>query len=485
VAASDTYDAAPVAATPGGRQDVSGDELRFLADKAGQAAVDVARVRDRVQDIVDGLDRRGWNAGAFDDQWARTRFGLTDLSQHFADDHTELLTRADEADVLNSRSGGEPTYMAADMAVGGPGGLVQQTGGGRAGLVDGAQNQALDLLDHAKDALGAGVEAFAEALPDAPSVQLDPNGPIARRARGETVDPFAWSRELAGYESQMLLAYAPDGIRNAQVTFGVPGIGDQTMTAGALVALAMDPANLIGMAPVEGPTAAILEKALPYLEGPARAAVSRLLRGIAPELAQRIIGDAAIAAGRTGLSERVMQRSILLAAESSKAAESVGGVIEYGVIDDLGRPTGIRATITDGMTQPGFGTKASSELIPPGYQVQEPALARGHLLGKQLGGSGDVYQNLVTLFQNDANHPNMSGVEAKVRAAIEGGQTVEYTVTPIYEGTSQAPARVHIRAVGTLANGAGDALNLDVTIENVPKFNLPSLSTPAQGAVGP
>jgi DNA/RNA non-specific endonuclease len=107
------------------------------------------------------------------------------------------------------------------------------------------------------------------------------------------------------------------------------------------------------------------------------------------------------------------------------------------------------------------------------------------LLGKQLGGSGDVYQNLVTLFQNDANHPNMSGVEAKVRAAIEGGQTVEYTVTPIYEGTSQAPARVHIRAVGTLANGAGDALNLEVTIENVPKFNLPSLSAPAQGAVGP
>jgi hypothetical protein len=70
-----------MAYAPGGRQDVSGDELRFLADKAGQASVDVARVRDRVQDLVNGLDRRGWNAGAFDDEWALTRFGLSELSQ--------------------------------------------------------------------------------------------------------------------------------------------------------------------------------------------------------------------------------------------------------------------------------------------------------------------------------------------------------------------------------------------------------------------
>ena len=60
--------------------------------------------------------------------------------------------------------------------------------------------------------------------------------------------------------------------------------------------------------------------------------------------------------------------------------------------------------------------------------------ARGHLLGAQLGGSGDVAENLVTLQQNPATSPIMRGFENQVRAAVEGGQTVNYSVTPIYNG---------------------------------------------------
>src|SRR6266851_6039304 len=88
----------------GDRQEVSGDELRLLADCAGYAANDVAAIRNTVQDIVNGVDRRGWNAGAFDDQWASTSFGLNVLSEQLTADRGELLTRSREADLLNTRS---------------------------------------------------------------------------------------------------------------------------------------------------------------------------------------------------------------------------------------------------------------------------------------------------------------------------------------------------------------------------------------------
>jgi hypothetical protein len=101
----------------GGRQEVSGDELRLLADKATVASVEVGRVRDRARDIVNGLDRRGWNAAGFDDQWARTRFGLSAQSLRLADTHAELLQRSAEADLLNT-----PMHAVDDLALtnGGP-----------------------------------------------------------------------------------------------------------------------------------------------------------------------------------------------------------------------------------------------------------------------------------------------------------------------------------------------------------------------------
>lgn len=63
-------------------------------------------------------------------------------------------------------------------------------------------------------------------------------------------------------------------------------------------------------------------------------------------------------------------------------------------------------------------------------------VARGHLLGAQLAGSGDVVENLVTLEQNPANTPIMTGFENLVRGAVEGGQTVNYSSTPIYNSAN-------------------------------------------------
>ncbi len=62
----------------------------------------------------------------------------------------------------------------------------------------------------------------------------------------------------------------------------------------------------------------------------------------------------------------------------------------------------------------------------------------------------------------------MSAMEAKVRAAVEGGQTVECSVIPIYEGATPMLASLGIHAHRILVDGA-PGLDLDGTIENVPR----------------
>src|SRR5262249_48487562 len=64
--------------------------------------------------------------------------------------------------------------------------------------------------------------------------------------------------------------------------------------------------------------------------------------------------DAANAAGRLGGL-----------AEDAGVAGRVAGRIEYGPLDALGRPTGVRATITEDMI--GTGTAANPSITPPGW----------------------------------------------------------------------------------------------------------------------
>jgi len=85
---------------------------------------------------------------------------------------------------------------------------------------------------------------------------------------------------------------------------------------------------------------------------------------------------------------------------------------------------------------------------------------RDSLLAAQLGGPGSDVRNLVTIVQNPANTPVMSGFEAAVRTALAAGQTVDYSVTPIYRGASLVPAGITIRAIGS------GGLELVVTVLN-------------------
>lgn len=108
----------------------------------------------------------------------------------------------------------------------------------------------------------------------------------------------------------------------------------------------------------------------------------------------------------------------------------------------------------------GTGSPAKSSIKPAGFGGQAQGHARGHLLGNQLGGSGSDPRNLVTIYQNPVNHPLMSSIEANVRKAVEGGQIVNYRVTPIYKGNNLIPCGITIRAEGS------GGLNIYETILN-------------------
>jgi len=142
------------------------------------------------------------------------------------------------------------------------------------------------------------------------------------------------------------------------------------------------------------------------------------------------------------------------------AARRAPGGVNYGALDALGRPTGIQASLTADMI--GTGSSASRRIIPPGFSGGAAGQARGHLLGNQLGGSGTLPENLVTLLQTPTNSPIMSGFEAQVRAAVASGQTVSYGVVPVYRGSSLVPSAVTLQAEGT------GGFRLGVSILNPP-----------------
>ena len=117
---------------------------------------------------------------------------------------------------------------------------------------------------------------------------------------------------------------------------------------------------------------------------------------------------------------------------------------EVASIKNNAKETFVNATITSDM----IGT-ASSSIKPPGFLGDGEGHARGHLLGRQLGGSGKDPRNLVTLHQNPVNTPVMSSFERQVRKAVEAGETVNYSVTPIYKGNRLIPSGVTLNATGS------------------------------------
>ncbi|MFE7599239.1 DNRLRE domain-containing protein [Streptomyces sp. NPDC057494] len=162
--------------------------------------------------------------------------------------------------------------------------------------------------------------------------------------------------------------------------------------------------------------------------------------------------------------------------------------IYYLPLDGQGRAQGGRACLTagdynyekddgsdafPGVTSKIFGTRTQLPIdwsnVPKGYYSRKNAdrqgldyVQRGHLIGKQLGGSGTDMRNLVPLY-NEANSPVMASFENEVAARVKAGETIYYQSDANYVGDSPIPASISIRWT-SLTTGQSKA----ISIPNVP-----------------
>jgi hypothetical protein len=122
-------------------------------------------------------------------------------------------------------------------------------------------------------------------------------------------------------------------------------------------------------------------------------------------------------------------------------------------VDDLGRPAGIRAKLT----KKDIGGTTDPKVDPLGYV--EGVHQRGHLRGANLGGPNDHAANFVAQHPR-SNSPWQRAVEREVKRVVNGGENVDYRVTPKYEGNAEVPDKIHFQADGD--NG----YKLDYTLDN-------------------
>jgi hypothetical protein len=168
-------------------------------------------------------------------------------------------------------------------------------------------------------------------------------------------------------------------------------------------------------------------------------------------------------------------------AGNAAAIRRLGGAVDYGHVDPATRQrSGVSATITPAMVAAAardqLGSAADPDIRPPGLdQLPVRNRARAHLLGRQLGGSGDVPANLVALYQTRANTPAMRDYETAVAEAARAGEVIRYAVHPRYSSATfdGAPSAIRITASGNRG------FRLDVTIANTPEAAVTEAIAPA------
>ncbi|MGF1661999.1 MAG: DNA/RNA non-specific endonuclease [Kineosporiaceae bacterium] len=159
-------------------------------------------------------------------------------------------------------------------------------------------------------------------------------------------------------------------------------------------------------------------------------------------------------------------------AESEADYARYGGAVAYGTVLSDGRRTASEVVVTAAVVAAAsdreIGSEADPDIIPPGFYDLGTNRSRGHVIGRQLGGSGDVEANLVALYQNRANSPVMSGCEGAIadhlRDGLAAGDDLYYRVEPVYGSTAQD----HPTAVWLYATDNGAVL-VDMLISNTPE----------------
>ncbi|MGC4949679.1 DNA/RNA non-specific endonuclease [Streptomyces sp. DT224] len=95
----------------------------------------------------------------------------------------------------------------------------------------------------------------------------------------------------------------------------------------------------------------------------------------------------------------------------------------------------------------GSDTRRDGKHDPTGYQKGK-GLARGHLIGRQLGGSGTEVRNLVPQYTRP-NSVIQKGFEDRIAARISGGERIYYLAVPRYHGGSPIPYETRLYAIGS------------------------------------
>jgi DNA-entry nuclease len=190
-----------------------------------------------------------------------------------------------------------------------------------------------------------------------------------------------------------------------------------------------------------------------------------------PEQSYTAILTAADVPLYTGVDEVILNggNSTFTAAELKY--DGVGWAV-YGNLDDWNRVTTMDAMVTPNMYD--TGTDADNRILPTGWKKSEQnagnpeQLNRGHLLADVLGGSGEDWRNLVTLYRN-ANYPTMYfAAEDMVKTAIQHGTVVRYRVTPIFMEEELMCKGLHIMAKSVTDN----SIDLNVYVFNEPKDDI-------------
>jgi hypothetical protein len=131
----------------------------------------------------------------------------------------------------------------------------------------------------------------------------------------------------------------------------------------------------------------------------------------------------------------------------------------FGAINSNGQRTGIDVVITPPYSDPGPRPIITAN-DPPGYNRPDSRHDRGHLLAHILGGSSNVDANFVTMFEGP-NRGRMRSIEIQVRNSVISGNTVAYSVTPVYGQNSEIPDFIHITAYSS-----DGSLSIDEIIPN-------------------
>lgn len=152
--------------------------------------------------------------------------------------------------------------------------------------------------------------------------------------------------------------------------------------------------------------------------------------------------------GKRQPKPKVAEANLPKAPKDADVKESDGGWLQYGPLDGMQRATYALGVLTPKLKQ--HGSDAQSSIKPPGWNGNKHRkFGRGHLVGKQLGGTGKDPRNLVTLYQQTSNTPWMTNVENPLAALVSGGEKILYEVKPVYDGDSPLCHTVQMTTVGT------------------------------------